>query len=79
MNFSVFISHSSKRSTLTPVVIKQMQVIVEHHLHVHVNIARDKVVPTWIDAHKVWTTQHDLCVVDEEEGEQDNAIVRVDN
>lgn len=51
--------------------------VVKHHLQVHVNVNRDKIMSRRIYAYKVRSAQHDLCVVDEEEGEEDDSVVRV--
>lgn len=53
--------------------------VVEHHLHIHVNVDGDEVVPRWIDAYKVLPSQHDLRVVDDEEGKQEDPVERVND
>lgn len=61
------------------VEVNQVQMVVEEHLQIHVDVDSNKIMSFWVDLDKVSSTQHALRVVDDEQAKDDDSIVRMDD
>lgn len=56
---------------------EQIQVVVKHHVHIYVQIYRNKIVSRGIYSDEMSSAQHNLSVVNKEASEHQDSVVRV--